>query len=237
MLILHNRNAGAKIWFIDISPFLLRFFRLKVAARCPNLSVCRASERLLAGKGSRASYLILRGVLSLDLRVSFRALSSLVIGAITSLVMNKIQAAKELKISVRSLQRLAQSGVLKVVYKRGDSGKQEAVFDADDIATYKVERDKPIDKLVPVPAMTKNDLARSNTLEFLNVFKNALTFQKSVVPIADKILLTVQDCRLLTGLSEQNLRDAIHDEKLNARIIGRGYKVKRQDLDEFIRQL
>jgi hypothetical protein len=62
VLILHNRNAGAKIWFIDISPFLLRFFRLKVAARCLNLSVCRASEHLLAGKGSRASCLILRGV-------------------------------------------------------------------------------------------------------------------------------------------------------------------------------
>jgi hypothetical protein len=169
--------------------------------------------------------------------VSFRALSSLVIGAITSLVMNKIEAAKELKISVRSLQRLAQSGVLKVVYKRGDSGKQEAVFDGDDIAKYKIERDKPIDKLVPVPAMTKNDLARSNTLEFLDVFKNALTSKKSVVPVADKVLLTVQDCRALTGLSEQVIRGAIRDETLKGRRIGRGLKVKRTDLDEFINKL
>jgi excisionase family DNA binding protein len=174
---------------------------------------------------------------SLNLRVSFRALSSLVIGVITLLVMNKIGAAKELKISVRSLQRLAQSGVLKVVYKRGDSGKQEAVFDADDIAKYKIERDKPIDKLVPVSAMTKNDLARSNTLEFLDVFKNALTSRKSVVPIADKVLLTVQDCRALTGLSEQIIRDAIRGETLKARRIGRGFKVKRTDLDDFIDKL
>ncbi len=62
--------------------------------------------------------------------------------------MNKTSAAKELNISVRSLQRLAQDEVLKVVYQRGASGKQEAVFDAEEIAKYKLERDKPTDKLV-----------------------------------------------------------------------------------------
>jgi excisionase family DNA binding protein len=151
--------------------------------------------------------------------------------------MNKSEAAKELKISVRSLQRLAQNDVLKVVHKRGDSGKLEAVFDADDIARYKLERDKPIDKLVRKSSYDKNELARNDTQQFLDIFRNALTSQKSVVPIADKILLTVNDCRLLTGLSEQNLRDAIHDGKLNARIIGRGYKVKRKDLDAFVESL
>ncbi len=191
----------------------------------------------MAGKGSRASCLTSRGVVSLNLRVSFRALSSLVIGVITSLVMNKIEAAKELKISVRSLQRLAQSGVLKVIYKRGDSGKQEAVFDADDIAEYKIERDKPTDKLVPVPAMTKNELARSNTLEFLDGFKNALTSQTSVVPIADKILLTVKDARGLTGLSEKRIIEAIHAGNLKAKIIGKGWKIKRGDLDGFVNGL
>ncbi len=33
------------------------------------------------------------------------------------------------------------------------------------------------------------------------------------------------------------LRDAIHSGTLKAKIIGRGYKVKRQDLDEFINNL
>jgi excisionase family DNA binding protein len=151
--------------------------------------------------------------------------------------MNKIQATKELKISIRSLQRLAQDGVLKVSYQRGASGKQEAVFDAEQIAKYKLERDKPSDKLVTLPTYDKKQLARNDTQQFLDIFRNALTFQKLVIPIADKILLTVNDCRLLTGLSEQSLRDAIHDGKLKARIIGRGYKIKRQDLDEFIKQL
>jgi excisionase family DNA binding protein len=151
--------------------------------------------------------------------------------------MNKIEASKELNISVRSLQRLAQDEVLKVVYQRGASGKQEAVFDAEQIAKYKLERDKPTDKLVKLPTYDKNTLARNDTQQFLEIFKTAITSQKPIVPIADKILLTVKDCQLLTGLSEQTIRDSIRDTKLKARVIGRGFKVKRTDLDEFINKL
>ncbi len=151
--------------------------------------------------------------------------------------MNKIQAARELKISVRSLQRLAQDDVLKVVYQRGKSGKQEAVFDSEQIAKYKLERDKPVDKLVTLPIYDKKQLARNDTQQFLEIFKTAITSQKPIVPIADKILLTVKDCQLLTGLSEQIIRDSIRDAKLEARRIGHGLKVKRTDLDEFINKL
>jgi hypothetical protein len=148
--------------------------------------------------------------------------------------MNKSEAAKELNISVRSLQRLAQDEVLKVVYQRGKSGKQEAVFDAEQVAKYKLERDKPTDKLVTLPTYDRKQLARNDTQQFLEIFKSAVMSQKPIVPIADKILLTVKDCQLLTGLSEQAIRDAIRDETLKARVIGRGYKVKRQDLNLFV---
>ncbi len=151
--------------------------------------------------------------------------------------MNKVEAAKELNISVRSLQRLAQDEVLKVVYQRGASGKQEAVFDAEQIAKYKLERDKPTDKLVKLPTYDKKQLARNDTQQFLEILKTAVTSQKPVVPIADKILLTVKDCQLLTGLSEQAIREAIRDEKLKGRVIGRGLKVKRSDLNDFINSL
>lgn len=169
--------------------------------------------------------------------MSYRALSSFGIGVINSLAMNKIEAAKELNISVRSLQRLAQDEVLKVVYQRGKSGKQEAVFDAEQIAKYKLERDKPTDKLATLPTYDKKQLARNDTQEFLELLRNAVTVQKPIVPIADKVLLTVNDCRLLTGLSEKTIRDAIKSKKLKSRDIGRGLKVKRLDLDSFIENL
>ncbi len=151
--------------------------------------------------------------------------------------MNKIEAAKELKISVRSLQRLVQNKVLTVTYKRGNSGKQEAVFDVEQIAKYKLERDAPSTELFKPPINDKTQVARNATLEFVEVFRNSLTNQKTIVPIADKVLLTVKDCQLLTGLAEQTIRDAIRDEKLKARVIGRGYKIKRGDLNEFVTNL
>ncbi len=153
------------------------------------------------------------------------------------LAMNKIEAAKELNISVRSLQRLAQDGVLKVIYQRGASGKQEAVFDAEQIVEYKLERDKPTDKLVKLPTYDKNALARNDTQQFLDIFRNALTNQKLVVPIADKVLLTIKDCQLLTGLSEKTIRDAVRENRLKAQDIGRGLKVKRSNLNHFIEKL
>ena len=57
------------------------------------------------------------------------------------------------------------------------------------------------------------------------------------VRTSEKLLLNLTDCRLLTGLSDANLRNAIKAGTLKAKIIGRGYKVKRQDLDEFINSL
>jgi hypothetical protein len=57
------------------------------------------------------------------------------------------------------------------------------------------------------------------------------------VRVSEKILLDLKDCRLLTGLSDANLRGAIRSGKLAGQIIGRGYKVKRADLDRFINDL
>jgi hypothetical protein len=147
--------------------------------------------------------------------------------------MNKAEAAKELGISVRSLQRLAEKKVLTVIQRRGESGKLQTFFDAEDIGRYKQGRDAEIVK--PAEKSTYDTrLARNDAVKFLEVFRDAATPQKPIVPIADKVLLNIKDCRLLTGLSEQMIRDAISEGKLKARVIGRGYKVKRQDLNLFV---
>jgi hypothetical protein len=151
--------------------------------------------------------------------------------------MDKKQTSKELKISVRSLQRLVQNRVLTVTYKRGKSGKQEAVFDSEEIARYKTERDAPSTKLIKPPINDKTQVARNATLEFLEAFRDSLTNQKMVVPIADKVLLTVSDCRLLTGLSEKRIIEAIKSEKLKAQFIGKGWKIKRTNLNAWVDDL
>jgi excisionase family DNA binding protein len=41
----------------------------------------------------------------------------------------------------------------------------------------------------------------------------------------------------LSGLSRRILRQAIEEKKLKARIIGRGWRVKRADLDAYVMKL
>ncbi len=152
--------------------------------------------------------------------------------------MNKEEAAKELGISVRSLQRIVQSGKISVSYKRGESGKQEAIFDADDIQSYKERRDVESVKLATAPT---NDtaLARNDATQFFEMLKDAVApKQKSaLVEIADKPLLKLDEAAALTGLARAILRTAIDTGELKAKLIGRAYRIKRDDLDEFIKNL
>jgi excisionase family DNA binding protein len=157
--------------------------------------------------------------------------------------MNKTQAAKQLKISIRSLQRLVQNKQISVTHKRGKSGKQEAIFDADEIETFKVIRDKESKKIATVStgdkmALARNDANKAN--QFLQVLRQAITIDTKAavgVPIADKPLLKLDEAAMLTGLSRDTLRAAINTKELNGKLIGRAFRIKRADLDEFIKNL
>jgi excisionase family DNA binding protein len=153
--------------------------------------------------------------------------------------MNKEDAAKQLGISVRSLQRLVQSEKISVTYKRGDSGKQEAIFNPDEIGNYKQQRDV---ETVRSANATNSDtaLARSDATQFFELIRNAITpteVKNVSVGIADKPLLKLDEASALTGLSRDTLRKAIDAKELKGKIIGRAYRIKRADLDSYIKNL
>jgi len=50
-------------------------------------------------------------------------------------------------------------------------------------------------------------------------------------------LLNLREAQNLTGLSREVLRQAIKEEKLKAKIIGNSWRIKRTDLDKFIKDL
>ncbi len=52
--------------------------------------------------------------------------------------------------------------------------------------------------------------------------------------IADKLLLKLPEAQALTGLSREILRTAIKEGKLKAEKIGRSWRIKRSDLDEYV---
>jgi excisionase family DNA binding protein len=61
--------------------------------------------------------------------------------------------------------------------------------------------------------------------------------QAAPLSIADKLTLSLVEASQLSGLSRNHLRQAIEDKKLRARIIGRGWRVKREDLDAYVKKL
>ncbi len=152
--------------------------------------------------------------------------------------MNKEAAAEKLGISVRSLQRLVQAEKISVTYKRGNSGKQEAIFNTDELEKYKEERDAESSKSA---SATTDDtrLARNDTHQFLEMLRGAITPEQKPlsVQIADKPLLKLDEAAALTGLSRDILRQAINSNKLTGKLIGKAYRIKRADLDEYIKKL
>ncbi len=163
--------------------------------------------------------------------------------------MDNEEAAKELGISVRSLQRATKAGKVKVAYQRGKSGKMEAIYDENEIARYKKELNEVVELPAPLEsssyALTRRDMNQSQLVAALaEAFVKALNMttleaQKPnrLIDIDKQLALSVSDAAELAGLSKNFLLNAIHAGKLKARIIGRGYKIKRADLDSYIKKL
>lgn len=154
--------------------------------------------------------------------------------------MDKEAAAQTLGISVRSLQRLVQSEKLSVTYKRGDSGKQEAIFNPEEIENFKYQRD--VETTKPANVTTSDMLLARNVIdptEFFNVLRDAIIPQPKVaaVAVADKPLLKLDEASALTGLSKEFLKKAIKSDELQGRRIGNPYRIKREDLDDYIKRL
>jgi hypothetical protein len=146
--------------------------------------------------------------------------------------MDKKEAAELLKISTRLVEKYASEGRLgEVTYVRGKTGKRA------EYARQAVENLKTILESPDTALAVKTPDARLFVAQFVEAMTSRDDTRAASVRTSEKLLLNLNDCRLLTGLSDANLRDAIKAETLKAKIIGRGYKVKRQDLDDFVNNL
>jgi excisionase family DNA binding protein len=146
--------------------------------------------------------------------------------------MNKKDTSELLGVSTRLVEKYASEGRLgEVTYVRGKTGKQA------DYDRKVVERLKQVLESPDTAIATKTPDARLIVASLVEAITSREESRSASVRVSEKLLLSVKDCRLLTGLSEQAIRDAIRENKLKAQVIGRGFKVKRTDLDEFINKL
>jgi excisionase family DNA binding protein len=163
--------------------------------------------------------------------------------------MNKKEVAEALGITTRQVETYASKGRLgEVKYVRGRTGKQ-ADYDAEAVAVFKAELDNPDHPITALQAANSQPsglIAAVNsdrlitTLEALGFTRdhgNTRQPSPTIADLAAKPLLTLAEAHTLTGLSRGILREAIDAGKLKARIIGRAWRIKRDDLNAFIKKL
>ncbi len=163
--------------------------------------------------------------------------------------MNKQEAADFLGVSVRALERYTQQGKIGVRYEKGKT-RPTPVYDEEELTRFKPEIEAKLYPHRPSVASanvanTDNSetalarVARTPNAEGLITLIKALreTEQRPKVSIEGKLVLKLDEAAALTGLSRAVLRDAIDAHKLKARIIGRAWRIKRADLEAYVRKL
>jgi excisionase family DNA binding protein len=160
--------------------------------------------------------------------------------------MNKKQAAAFLGVTIRSIEGYATKGKLTPAKAKGERG-DITVYDESELEKLKAEREQIVfverpesQALTPVEQSPGTaleirreiDETRQALLAYLHGQKS-----QSQASVGEKVMLRLADAAALSSLSENHLREAIKAGKLKGRIIGRGYKIKRPDLDLYIKKL
>jgi excisionase family DNA binding protein len=129
-----------------------------------------------------------------------------------------------------------------IVYPNLTGGQPQTNARTDTDIQTGTDRERPthtdLSRIGQTPTDTSIQTQTTNPLEIIFAsFENVIEKNLEVLRASGKLLLDLKDCRLLTGLSDANLRAAIHSGNLAGQKIGRGYKVKRAELDKFINNL
>lgn len=168
------------------------------------------------------------------------------------IMLTKQQAAEFLGVTVRTLERYTKEGKIGGRYEKGKT-RSVLVYDESELEAFKllVETTTYKPAVDHTPTNTDNsDLAVSrlgeNQLqlpllqglsELIEVIKSNQSSNPLTVPIDRKLTLSLSEASLLSGLSRSRLRIAIKDGQLIGQIIGKGFRVKRADLEDYINRL
>jgi excisionase family DNA binding protein len=165
--------------------------------------------------------------------------------------MNKTDAAAFLGIGVRSLERYTGASKVAAIkvkvktgfaldYEPGELARFKAALDA---AKQEAAQPSPTSPPGPPTALAVRERAPLASVAArlanrpANGYDDAFVAATITQAIAVKLLLTLPECQALTGLSRGVLRAAIDTGDLKAKQIGRAYRVKRGDLESYVKKL
>lgn len=170
-------------------------------------------------------------------------------------MLTKQQAAEFLGVNVRTLERYTQEGKIGSRYEKGKT-RSVVVYDEKELQAFKAALETTTYKpaVDPTPTNPNSDetalskfiegtqqlhlLTGLNTVaDVLKAIREEQEIDRLIVPIHHKLTLSLAEASALSGLSRSRLRAAIKDGTLTAQIIGRGYRVKRTDLEDYVDSL
>ena len=151
--------------------------------------------------------------------------------------------------------RYTQEGKIGGRYERGRT-RSVLVYDESELQTFKTELETKTYKPAVNQSQTNSDtdekalsrfgdVPQSLTLpdgldrlvDVLKAIRSEQEVDRLVIPIYHKLTLSIAEASALSGLSRLRLRQAVKDGQLPAQIIGKGYRVKRIDLENYVSNL
>jgi len=166
--------------------------------------------------------------------------------------MTKHEAAQLLQVSARAINRYVSSGKLSVTYSKNSQGSMVGVYNEDEVLTLKENQARylqPKEKAKParknehpkagVTALTRreSDKGVMALLVRLAEATEAQVKSRPLVPVEAQLTLTLSDASHLSKLSKDYLLAAVRTGKLKAAKRGRGWNIKRSDLDDWVKKL
>ncbi len=161
--------------------------------------------------------------------------------------MNKKEVAERLGVSTRLVERYSSDGRLgEITYVRGKTGKQ-ADYEEAAVERLKAELEAPDKSVTALAANTRatglvvaSDADRERFITAIEkIASQGQHGPAQGVPIPDKLVLSLKESAALAGIPRARLLQAIESGKLKASkdTIGRGWRVKRSDLDAYVRRI
>jgi excisionase family DNA binding protein len=162
-------------------------------------------------------------------------------------MLTKQQAAEYLGISTRTLMREVSSGRLTVRYEPGATS-EVAMFDEQELENLKNERQVP--KVKPTVVQSGSDLVDQTSTNQITQTSGGF-LAPLIAPFRDfserlfsspallqgKMLVTLNEAQIITGLSRDTLMTAIKNGELESRIMGKAYRIKRKELERYVDDL
>jgi excisionase family DNA binding protein len=155
-------------------------------------------------------------------------------------MLTKDEACQRLNCKPRTLELYTQQGKLSVHYGKGQRGKI-ALYDENEVEALAREIEQG-NAYAQRPALALEKVANpANQIASIEpMIKLVEMLAKPRTDIAEfnlKLTLSLDEACQLSGLPRSMLRRAIDEKKLKAIRTGRGFRVRRADLESYIKKL